>query len=490
MGSVSSNRLKIGLVREDIVGVTPADPRVRTIRVTGEQLTFTPTYVTSSEIRDDRMDADPALAMKEAAGSINFEFSYPDDETPLSEALLGGFYASWVNTPTLFNDGTADSVITDAGTTTDTFAVAAGGAAFKASLLAQASGFTNSSNNQVFKVTSSTGTTVVGSGLGLTAEASPPGTAQLKVVGFEGASGDIQATSGGLESTTLDFTTLGLAVGQWLKIGSATATANSFATAADNAFVRINAIAAHTITLDNLPPAWGADAGAGKTIRCWFGDQIKNGVIQTSWTIEKSMQGQQTPVYITYQGMVVDQLSFDIESRKAITGSVSYKGMGGGEATTTIDADYDPATTSSIMTANASVGRVAAAGSQLTDPNWCNSLKFQVANNLNTVEAVDASNPVAIYEGECAVTGTVNTYFGSDTLLAQFYAGNPTSVSSRFQKNGQAVIFQIPRCFYTGGGNPQATAKNQAVMASFDFTASMDALTDAHILCDRLPYYE
>jgi hypothetical protein len=142
------------------------------------------------------------------------------------------------------------------------------------------------------------------------------------------------------------------------------------------------------------------------------------------------------------------------------------------------------------MAGNASVGRVGEAGAQITNPNWCNSLKFQIANNINTVEAVDSQSPVALYEGECGVTGTINTYFGDDTLLAKFYAGNPTSINSRFQKNGQAVIFQIPRCTYTGGGNPQAQGKNQAVMASFDFTASIDTATNAHILCDRMSYYE
>ena len=74
----------------------------------------------------------------------------------------------------------------------------------------------------------------------------------MKVVGFQAASGDITATATGLGSTSLDFTTLGLAVGQWIKIGGS-ATADKFATAALNSTARITAIAATALTLDHLP---------------------------------------------------------------------------------------------------------------------------------------------------------------------------------------------------------------------------------------------
>ncbi|TGV23899.1 hypothetical protein EN811_31160, partial [bacterium M00.F.Ca.ET.168.01.1.1] len=91
-------------------------------------------------------------------------------------------------------------------------------------------------------------------GSGITDEAAPAAAARMKVVGFQGSSGDITATSTGIGSTTLDFTTLGLTVGQWIKIGGIAA-GEQFATAALNTFARITAIAANALTLDNLPAA-------------------------------------------------------------------------------------------------------------------------------------------------------------------------------------------------------------------------------------------
>ena len=487
----ATNRLQLSLVRETTPGTTPGTPRMRKMRVTGEGLTFTPQYLDPDEIRDDRMNADPVLSMKESGGSINFELTYPADVSPISEVLRSAFYNTWTNTPTFDNDGTADSVVTDAGTTPDTYVVASGGASVKLGHLCRATGFTNSANNQIFRAASSTATTVVGSSLSLTAETAPPAAAKLKVVGFQGAAGDITASATGLASTLLDFTTLGLAVGQWLKIGG-TAAADKFANvAANNDWVRISGtITATAIPCDNRPSGWNTDNGATKTIKVWFGDQIKNGTTQTTLSIERGFLGQTTPTYIINTGMTVNTLDVSLTSRQKVTCVVNFMGMGGSESTTALDASPDVVTTGAVMAANASVGRIAEAGSVLTSPNWAKSLDFKINNNLRQVDDVGSTSPVAVREGECTVTTKTDTYFGDDTLLTKYYNGTATSLNSRVQKNSQAVIFTFPRVTYRGGGNPNAGSKNADVMLPLEGQASVDTTTSSHVSCDRFDYYE
>ena len=95
-----------------------------------------------------------------------------------------------------------DSEITAVTDSSDTYTVNSGGTAFKAGHLAKAEGFTNAANNRMFKVASSTGTTVVAAGTpALIDEIAPPSTAKLQVIGFERTSGDITATSTGLGAT-------------------------------------------------------------------------------------------------------------------------------------------------------------------------------------------------------------------------------------------------------------------------------------------------
>src|SRR5262249_54235002 len=147
-----------------------------------------------------------------------------------------------------------------------TATVASGGAAFVAAMLTFLSGFPTAANNKLARVSSSTATTIVYPASTFTAEAVPiPVGATIRDVGFEGATGDLVATTSGgnaLTSTTLDFTTLPLVAGKWVKVGDGDNAGKSFATAANNGFCRISAVAAHRLSFDVVPTSWANDSGA------------------------------------------------------------------------------------------------------------------------------------------------------------------------------------------------------------------------------------
>lgn len=483
-----SNRLRLTTVVETSLGVTPNTPRMRILRNTGEALQYTPQFVQSAELRPDRMNSDPIKVNEQNQGTINFELSYPVASSPLSAFFQSALFGAWLNTPTFDNDGTADSVITDAGTVANTYAVVSGGAAVKAGHLVRATGFANAANNQIFKAASSSATTIVGTALTLTAEAVPAAAAKLKVVGFQGASADITATATGLGSTALDFTTLGLAVGQWIKIGG-TAAGVRFATAALNAWARITAIATNALTLDNLPVGWATDTGTGKTINVWFGDEIKNGTAVSSLTIERGFMGQAVPTYIVQRGMVVGQAALNFNTEQVISGTFTMEGLNGAQSTTSLSATPDAETTNRIMAANVNVGRIAESGVPVSSPNWVRSLTLNINNNLRMRTGLGVVGAVDIGSGENAVDVKMETYFGDNTLLAKLLAGTVGNVNCRTAKDNQAIIVALPRLTFTGG-SPSAGAKNQDVTLPLAGMVSKDTLTGAQIIVDRLDYYE
>ncbi|RVQ00694.1 phage tail tube protein, partial [Sinorhizobium meliloti] len=220
MAGSDTNRVRMTVARETTLGETPANPRMRSHRFTGEGLQYQPSFVQSEEIRDDRMNSDPIKVNETSQGPINGELSYPADQSPLSLFLESLFFNAWQNTPQRDNGGTADSVITGVTGAGGVVTVTAG-AAFAVGHLVRLSGFGEGGNNGLFKITTGSATVpAVGAAL-LTDEAAPPANARMKVVGFEGGAGDIAAVVDGLTATTLNFMTLGLAVGQWVKIGGA-----------------------------------------------------------------------------------------------------------------------------------------------------------------------------------------------------------------------------------------------------------------------------
>lgn len=487
-----SNRLRISLAREAVLGVaTPPIARMRKGRITGESLRFTPTFVTSDEIRADRMNADPVKVSETNGGTVNFELYYPASRSFMSELFASTMLSDWVLGPEWDNTEIASSIGAVAATTiavvnqsglTNGFA----GTAVKAGHIIKMSGFAGATNNSLARISASTATQLTTSGL--TVEATPPATARIKVVGFEGTAADITATTTGLASTALNFTTLGLVVGQWIKIGG-TGAAFQFATGANNGWARITAIAAGALTLDNRPTGWAVDAGTGKTIRVFTGDVVKNGTTLIPATMERSFLGQAVPTHILQKGTCANGMRLDFASERQVTGSFDLICMSGSQGTVANATEYAEAPTGTAMSSNVSVGRVAEAGASVIGPNWANSASLSVSNNLRTKTALGTVGAVDIGMGECAVSVTLGTYFGDNTLYAKFLAGTPTSVNLRLAQNGQGVVFEVPRLTYTDGA-PSAGAKNQDVMLPLQGNASFDPTTSAHIVINRLEYFE
>jgi hypothetical protein len=482
----TTNRVRLSSVKEVTLGVTPGSPRMRTRRFTAETLKAVPSYGDSNEIRPDRMNADPFAMIKNSGGGINGEFSYPVMDSPFSVDIESAMFNPWTNTPTRYNDGVADSVITDISATVATVIT---GDTFQIGHLVNFTGFAVPGNNGVKRCTAASATAPTFTGGGLAVEAAPPAEARMKVVGFQGAAGDITATAIGLASTALNFTTLGLQVGQWVKVGG-TAAGDQFATAANNGYARIIAFTATALTLDNLPAGWAVDAGATKTIKVWHGDFIKNGIATISQTIEKGFMGQQTPSYLTYLGQVVDTFKVSKSKNAPVTMEVSYKGMSAAAGTVSIDATPDPQTTNAVMAAHSNINRIGEAGQAVSGPSWVDGFEITINNNLRTIEDISQQSPVNIEAGECTVTGNLSNYFGNLTVYNKFLNGTPSSLNSRVSKNNQTVIFEAPRITYREGGDTSVSGKNADVMLGVGFTASIDTLTNAHVIMNRMEYVE
>jgi hypothetical protein len=489
----SANRTQVAWTLESTPGTTPNTPRMRKVGYTGENLQlFNPEFLDGDKITDDRMTDDPIKVFQGSGGTLSFNLAYPPNNSPESDFIASGMYNNWTVSAERDNDGTADSVITAIATVNEQ-ATHTTGTSFVANMLVKFSNFGVAGNNGVFKCTTGGATTSRYVGAGLTDEAVPPATARMKCVGFIGAAGDITAAAGGLASTTLDFTTLPLYVGQPIKVGGSAA-GDKFATTANNAWVTISAIAAHALTLDNLPSGWSVDAGAAKTIKVWTGDFIKNGTLtndtRISGTIEKGFLGQLVPTYLVGKGMTVNSLQIAMKHKDKARCVVTFMGQGGSESTTPLDASPDALTTTVNFSPNVNFARFMEGGSAVGTPNFWRSLELTIGNNLRAIEDMTTDAAAGINEGENLADTKLETYYGSDALLTKFYNATPTKIFAVLDKSSQAVAIYLPRQTYRGGGNPSASAKNTDVMLPLEGKASRDTTTSAHAIMSRLEYYE
>lgn len=489
----STNRTKLGRAREVVFGVIPTAPAFKTMRNTSSSLNANPQTTVTNEIRSDRQVTDLILVGQQAGGDVGGELSYRAYDDEFEEALQ----STWINKPVRDNAGVADSVITAVTASSDTYTVVDAAVDFAPGHLVLASGFAQAANNSLFVAQASTnGTAVIAPGSpGLADEAVPPAAARLKAVGFQGASGDIVATitnGNALTATTLDFTTLGLAAGEWIKVGSGV-TDTGFATAENNGWCRISAVAAGRLSFDIVPTGWAADAGASKTVRLFFGDKIRNGTTKRSATFERQYLDHSPTTFEYLRGMTLNTMNVALDTQAIVTTTFGYMGRDShfpdpmarvGSAT-----DIDPPT-GDVLNSSSNIGDIYVDGAPVTGPNYVLQASIELNNNLRAQNAIGSIGSVGIGTGECAVTGSLQTFFGDPSIARKVAQNTATSFSIRAGRqdgNREHYLFDLPRIKFSAGA-PQISGKNADVPLEGQYQAIMHPTLGYTIHVQRFDY--
>ena len=391
-----ANRVAVRITEEATLGTTPATPEWEELCITNApDLAFTPITTESQKLKANRKVSDLPLVGAEAGGSVGHELGFE----VLDTILEGALFSRWDNKAVRDNDGGSDTDITDIQTVADTITVVNTGVqgkysnvkAFAAGMLIQTSGFTNAANNGVFFLTGGSDTTAVTSGAGWSAEVAPPAAATVRAVGFEGGAGDLDltVTGGGgsdnaMTSTVLDFTTLGLVAGEWLKVGNGVASQSFTGTGlTDGFFARIQSVAANEIVFDRVPTAFAAEASTTETIRVAFGGRIVEGIEEISYSVEQEF-GDITNLYQYFEGMVVEQLEFTFDTQAIVGATTTFQGTNAyfkndgriAGSTTVIPAAGE------VLNTSSNVSRVGEGGSEVGTPNIVQSGGLTINNNL------------------------------------------------------------------------------------------------------------
>ena len=468
-----SNRFALAVVEEVTPGTTPATPPWEALRITGApSLEFAPTTVSSEEIRPDRNIPDLILTDAEAGGEVTAELSFG----ALDTVLEGAMFSAWVE-----RNNRKGSEITDI---TGQIITVSSGTAWVVQDLAYLEGFGDANDEIVFPVIATADATTLTAASGLTANPSPPSTARVYNVGVQGAAGDIDSTVSPdtLTSTILDFTTLGLLVGEWIKIGG-TLAANQLPTAANNDWVRISIIAANVLTFDVVPTGWAADASTTELVWLFFGDRLRNGVTKRSYSLEEQFQDHSPASFQYFRGMHLDTFGIAIPSAAIMTVSMNWSGFTADPTTTRFAGSTDVAAPqNSVFNTSSSVGRIGRGvdGPFATLDGSVFDGAINFANNLRQLKAVGTLGAVGVGAGSMLVTGNTNCYFDSLSYLLDVINNTERSLDMRVQDSlGKAIVFDMPRLKYSTGGAP-VPSQNSDIFINLEFQAILESANDLY----------
>jgi hypothetical protein len=118
MTFASSDAVALRYIAEVTWGTTPATPALQALRYTSEGLNYNADFITSEEMRADRMTADTVQVSSSAAGPINGELSYATYDDFIDTVM----YEDWYTTATAEGAQT-DISITKTGGTPNTWTV-------------------------------------------------------------------------------------------------------------------------------------------------------------------------------------------------------------------------------------------------------------------------------------------------------------------------------------------------------------------------------
>lgn len=106
-----ANYASIGFIKETTWGVTPTTPRLKALRITGEDLKHEKETIQSQEVRSDRQVADLVEVGVQAAGGFEFELSYGSFTPFLTAALFAA--ATTINVAGVSADLVASTQLVD-----------------------------------------------------------------------------------------------------------------------------------------------------------------------------------------------------------------------------------------------------------------------------------------------------------------------------------------------------------------------------------------
>lgn len=216
------------------------------------------------------------------------------------------------------------------------------------------------------------------------------------------------------------------------------------------------------------------------------GKHLKNGITPYSYFMERKVPDSSGGFkYQQFLGMQPDTMELNFESKAIVTGKIGFMGKIGQVSNTPLDSTLAEPSSNTPVNATNNVGTITRGGTAMAEK--FKKLTLQFANNLRGRDAVGQEGNFSLGVGSFALTGSMESYFADNSLLASVIAHDYTSIGYRITDvDGNVIIIFIPRLVLSAG-NASVSAKDTDVMIPLEIQAARHATYDATILVSFIP---
>lgn len=457
VNKIDSNITAIAYAEEATLGVLPGSPVWNRLEpnsydsLGGEITTVAPNTINPSRQRKKGVVTD-----LDASGGFNHDLSFYNAQ----DLLQGVFFAD------TRKKGTEVVTAVDIDTTNPDEYEVASTAGFLVGSLIKGWKFTNAANNALNVVTAITSNVSVEVLTGQLVTETPPAGAYIQVVGHKATvGGDIDVVVTGdfpvLTSSTLNFTTLGLVVGQWIFVGG-DAVGTKFVNAANNGFKRVRAIAANALTLDKSVLTMVAEGTTTETIEIYFGDVLRNEtgtlIKRRSYHLERTLGAPDDTLPAQIQseylkGAVASEFKINIPTANLVNFDLSFVAVDNLQRTGAqgpLQASVVTVQPSDIFNTSSDFSRIKMALIDTTTEAptplfaFITDATFTINNNLSPNKAVGTLGAFDVTAGTFQVSGSVTAYFGNITSIQAVRNNSDVTIDMAMVKDNRGIVIDIP----------------------------------------------
>lgn len=212
------------------------------------------------------------------------------------------------------------------------------------------------------------------------------------------------------------------------------------------------------------------------------GQAVTNGILTKSFYLEKEFTD--VSKILSYLGMVVNQMTLNVEAEATVGVSFSFMGKNGDA----LDVSLNPgntidATTTDIMSSGTQDETILEGTTKI---GLIKSLSLEASNNLRGKVAIGVVGNVGVGKGRFNVTGSISAYF-EDFRIYEKYLQNQSSslVFTLSDAESGTYVFNLPHIKFTEStivsGGP-----DQDVMVDGGYQALMDPITKKTLIITRI----
>lgn len=288
---------------------------------------------------------------------------------------------------------------------------------------------------------------------------------------------DIAADSPGdqFTSSTTDFASAGLVVGQWFRV-------SGFTDTTINKYYKAVSVAANAVGV--VAGSLTATEAAGNAVSV-DGSMIRNGITESSFSIQKHIQDATVPTFINFNGTRIGSMSLTFATGQILTGAFSLMALGATVSTSQLaGATVTPVGSTGVLNAVDNVAEIYE-DDTLSSSNFSN-LTLNINNNLRAQDAIGSLPHVGIALSRLEVTGDISIYFEDNVLYDKYVNATQFSLSFRVQDAaGNAYIVTLPAVKFESG-SVVSGGLDQDIILEASWRAIADPTTNCMVQIDRI----